>query len=172
MAVKANITASNFTLSTEVHDSIRGLASTCLVVNLLAIVGMLSYAQMTQVASHESTPHGKALNSSKLLARVKYFGSIFTEFAFARGMQNIMYSKPNLIALPSLSNFAFDGYTSKCSLNTTRNVEKYILINQLSTAGGRWVDPTHFMPVIRQNSLMENLPRSSPTSNHRVSPIP
>ncbi|GMN56163.1 hypothetical protein TIFTF001_025279 [Ficus carica] len=124
------------------------------------------------VTSHENTPHGKALNSSKLLARAKYFGPIFMKFAFARGMQNIMYSKPSLTAPSSLSNFAFNSCTSKCSLDVAHNVEKYILINRLSTASAKWVDSTHFIPVIGQNSLIENLPRSSPTSNHKASPIP
>ena len=126
----------------------------------------------TWVTSHESLPHGKTLNSSKLSARAKYFGSIFTEFAFARGIQNIMYSKPSLTASLSLSNFTFDSYNSKCSLDIARNVKKYLLINRLSTTGARWVDPTHFMPVIKQNSLMKNLPRSSSTLNHRASHIP
>ncbi|GMN21614.1 hypothetical protein TIFTF001_040069 [Ficus carica] len=45
-----------------------------------------------RVASHESTPQGKALKLAKLSARAKYLGSILTEFTFARGMQNIMYS--------------------------------------------------------------------------------
>ena len=83
-----------------------------------------------------------------------------------------MYSKPNLTAPSSLSNFAFESCTSKCFLDAARNVEKYILINRLSTVGAKWVNPIHFMPIIRQNSLMENLPRSSPTSNHRASPTP
>ena len=105
-----------------------------------------------------------------LSVRAKNFGSILTEFAFDKGMENIKYSRLSLTASSWLSKFALDSWSSKCYLDTPLSVEKYLVINRLSSIG-RWVDPTHFMPVMRQNSLIENLPRSSPTSNQRASPI-
>ena len=93
-------------------------------------------------------------------------------FPLARMMRERTYNIPYLIASSSVSNFVSSSASTSSivCLVTCWWVAKYFWTNQgWIVAGFKNVDPTHFKPVIRENSLMENRPMSTPTSNHRAS---